>query len=324
MDTTRPNLLNFIPRAARANSSGWHTFNSLCCHNRGHRPDTKQRAGIKTYGTTQVYSCFNCGFKCGLTLGHGLSQRTRQLLSWAGLDPDQILEINFASLRLRDESTPQWFDKPIQYEARPLPPDQEFLRGDCESHAPYIQYLQARGIDPWAYPYMVSPDSEIASERERIVIPCTYEGNVVGYLARNFSGKPRYFNSFPSGYVFGIDLQQPHWQCCIIVEGVFDALSLDGVAVLSNNISDRQAQALSLLPVPKIYVPDHDRAGLEPIDRALELGYSVSIPNWPDNVKDANEAVCRWGRAAVTASIIQSATRSPAVIKIRKNKYVRV
>lgn len=323
MDFSRPNLLNFIPATVKQNSGGWHTFNSVCCHHRGHRPDKKQRGGIKIHGNVQVYHCFNCDFKCGLALGHGLSKNTRQLLSWCGYDADQILEINFASLRLRDETTPTWFSEKMEYEPRPLP-ECELLRIDCEEHQRYIQYLSDRGIDPQAYPYMVAPHSTQQSERDRIVIPFTYDGKIVGYTARNFTGKPKYFNSFPSGYVFGTDLQKPHWGVCIVVEGIFDALIIDAVSILGNSISDRQAQALSMIPVPKIYVPDQDAAGMQPIERALELGYKVSIPNWGSNIKDVNDAVLKWGRAPVIASILQSATTSQAVIKIRRNKYVRV
>lgn len=323
MDLSRPSLLSIIPRTTKSNSSGWHTFNSVCCHHRGHRPDTKQRGGIKIWGNVQVYHCFNCDYKCALTLGQGLSGKTKQLLSWCGLDPDQILEINFALLKLRDENTPEWYNERVEYEIRELP-EGELLDPHNMEHKIYVDYLVNRGIDPLAYPYMVNPRSTSEWERDRIVIPFTHEGKVVGYIARNFTLKPKYYNNFAGGYVFGCDLQKPHWQYCIVVEGVFDALAIDGVAVLSNNISDKQAQALSLIPVPKIYVPDHDSAGMKCIDRALELGYQVSIPNWPGDIKDVNDATKKWGKAAVIASILQAATTSKAAIKIRRIKYARV
>lgn len=323
MDTSKPSLLNYVPTQPRANGSGWYTFNAVCCHHRGHRPDNKQRGGIKIFGYTQVYHCFNCDFKCGFTLGHGLSGKTRQFLTWCGLDPDQILEINFSSIRLRDEVDIEWFTQRITYEPRELP-ECELLDKSNSAHKPYIEYLRGRGIDPQQYPFMVNPSSPSVSEREKIIIPTTHEGVIVGHIARQLNAKPKYLNNFPSGYIFGIDLQRPHWKVSIIVEGVFDAISIDGIAVLTNNITDRHAQILSRLPTEKIYVPDHDAPGMRCVDRALELGYKVSIPNWSPDIKDVNDAVARWGKTAVIASILQAATDSKIKIKLQRKIYESV
>ena len=45
-----------------------------------------------------------------------------------------------------------------------------------------------------------------------------------------------------------------------------------------------------------IVVPDKDEAGLKLIDQAIELGWSVSLPEWADGVNDIGDAVNKYGR----------------------------
>jgi DNA primase len=65
-------------------------------------------------------------------------------------------------------------------------------------------------------------------------------------------------------------------------------------------------------------IPDQDRAGLELVDRALELGWAVSIPNWPDHIKDVNDAVIEFGKLATMLTIFQSRETSKIKIQMRK------
>jgi DNA primase len=120
--------------------------------------------------------------------------------------------------------------------------------------------------------------------------------------------------------VFGIDFQKPDWQVCILVEGIFDALSLNACALTHNTISEEQATLLSLLNRRIIFVPDRDKTGLATCDRALELGYSVSVPDWDSSVKDVNDAVVKYGKLMTLMSILQSATTSKIKIELRKKQ----
>ena len=113
-------------------------------------------------------------------------------------------------------------------------------------------------------------------------------------------------------------MQKPEWQVCIVTEGIFDALSIDGIAIMHDDISNEQAQLISSLNKQIIVVPDRDKAGLKICDRALELGYSVSLPNWESDVKDVNDAVVRYGKLPTLLSILQSARMSK--IKIEKQR----
>ena len=70
-------------------------------------------------------------------------------------------------------------------------------------------------------------------------------------------------------------------------------------------------------------MPDQDLAGLELIDRAVELGWAVSIPNWPPHVKDVNDAVVELGQLGTLLTIMQARETSKIKIEIRKKQIVK-
>jgi DNA primase len=123
--------------------------------------------------------------------------------------------------------------------------------------------------------------------------------------------------------VFGTDLQHESWTQAIVVEGIFDALSIGGLAVMHNTVSDAQARLIRSLGKEITVVPDQDKAGLELIDRAVELGWAVSIPDWPDHIKDVNDAVIEYGRLGTLLTIMQARETSKIKIELRKKQLVK-
>ena len=49
------------------------------------------------------------------------------------------------------------------------------------------------------------------------------------------------------GYVFNLDAQNYQRIFCIVVEGPFDAISVDGVALLGSEVKDQQALTINAL-----------------------------------------------------------------------------
>jgi DNA primase len=109
----------------------------------------------------------------------------------------------------------------------------------------------------------------------------------------------------------------------IVTEGIFDALSIGGVAVMHNDISDTQARLIRNLGRDITVVPDQDRTGLDLIDCALELGWAVSIPDWGNDCKDVNDAVIKYGRLATLLTIMQSRETSKIKIQLRKRQLAK-
>ena len=135
--------------------------------------------------------------------------------------------------------------------------------------------------------------------------------------------QPKFINEQQPGYVFGTDLQQDYWTQSIVVEGIFDALSLNCLAVLHNDINAKQAQVITSLRKDITVVPDQDEAGLKLVDRAVELGWAVSIPRWHPEVKDVNDAVKRYGRLGTLITIMNSRETSKIKIELMRKKLVK-
>ena len=146
----------------------------------------------------------------------------------------------------------------------------------------------------------------------------------MGYATRYLDDRsPKYINHTPPGYVFGTDLQRDSWQSVIVTEGVFDALSIGGLAVLHADINDAQARLIRSLGREVVVVPDQDVPGMKLVERAVELGWSVSMPEWPEDVKDVNDAVICMGRLATLLTIMQARETSRIKIELRKKQLVK-
>jgi hypothetical protein len=295
-------ILSYLPAKRKSSSSGWISFNAPCCVHNNESADRRQRGGLKTSGQGWSYHCFNCGFTASFVLGRNLSFKARKLLSWLNVDSNEIERINLESLRhkniegiLSDRQQVVQRLQGIEFEDRDLPAVTQPLNETAQ------QYLDDRGI-PTDYPlfYKTMP-------RPGIVIPFTHNGQVVGHTTRFLDDRlPKYIQDIQHGYVFGTDLQKDSWRHVLVLEGVFDALSVNGLAVLHAEINDAQVRLIRSLEREVTVVPDHDEAGIKLVDRALELGWAVSIPNWPSGIKDVNDAVIKYGRVATLLSIFEN------------------
>ena len=320
-------ILSILPGKKKSTSSGWISFNGICCHHRGHKPDRRMRCGIKLDGQTNwVLHCFNCQFTCSFTLGRSINVKTRNLLVWCGIDDQQIQRWNLESLQhkdLLDFTKPTRSRVKIKFNEHILP-EGEIVDSTNPKHKVYADYLRSRKIDTKDYPFLITPN-EHGRMGNRIIVPYTYRNKIVGYTSRFLDNKtPKYINEQQPGYVFNIDIQKSDWQVCIVTEGIFDALSIDGVAVMHDDISQEQIQLLSTLNKQIIVVPDRDQTGLKICERALELGYQISLPDWDVNVKDVNDAVVKYGKLATIISILQSGTSSKIKIEMQRKKILRL
>ena len=315
-------MLAFLPAKRKQSGSGWISFNAPCCVHNGDTADRRGRGGIKLSEQGWSYHCFNCGYTASFILGRNIGFKARRLLEWIGVAENDINQINLESMRHRsvegmiEDRQRVWNNTaPIEFKEADLPDFVDFV---TPATAEQWAYLRSRHV-PIDYPVMVA-----ATARAGVVVPFTYRNQVVGSTVRFLDDRnPRYINDMPKGYVFGIDLQQADWQHVIVTEGIFDALSISGLAVMHNEISDDQARLIRSLGRNVIAVPDQDSAGVELIDRAVELGWAVSIPDWPTGVKDINDAVKLWGKLTTLLTIMQSSESSKIKIELRKKALVK-
>jgi hypothetical protein len=316
-------IVQYLPGKRKQSSSGWISVNGPCCVHNGESPDRRQRGGLLSSPSGWSWHCFNCNFTASFILGRNLSVRARKLLGWLNVPQEEIERVNLESLRHRsiaglidDRQRTAAAIQNIQFEERDIG-GVEFV---TTRHTEVWKYLRQRQA-PLDYPFMVT--NTLLTTRPGVIIPFTYDNTVVGCTTRFLDDrKPVWVNDFQPGYVFGTDLQHADWQHVIVTEGIFDALSISGLALMHNTVSDAQARLIRNLGKEIIVVPDRDRAGMELVDQAIELGWAVSMPAWED-CKDVNDAVIKYGRLATLLSIMQSRETSRIKIELRKRQIVK-
>jgi hypothetical protein len=167
----------------------------------------------------------------------------------------------------------------------------------------------------------------------RVIVPCYHEGRLVGWVARAVDADTsvKYLKEIPSNFLFNTALLNNDDRAYVfIVEGVFDALAIDGVSALGASLNDHQINWIKQSGKTPIVVPDRDAAGRRLIDIALAQQWAVAAPAyggrhwWHPEVKDAAEAVQRYGRLYTLRSIIETAERHPGMIKQRMNYIVSI
>ena len=320
-------IVNYLPAKRKSSASGWISFNAVCCEHNGNTADRRSRGGLKTSEQGWSYHCFNCNYTASFILGRTVSFKARRLLSWMGVPEREIEMLNLESLRHRsihgildDRQRTADVLADIKFEERDLPPFAELV-GTTGLHRDYVR---SRCV-PDDYPVMTQTSPERAwPTREQVIIPFTHHNSIVGHTVRFLDDRnPRYINDMQPGYVFGTDLQRPDWTQVIVTEGIFDALSIGGVALMHNTISDAQARLIRNLGREITVVPDQDPAGMELVDRAVELNWAVSIPDWPVGVKDVNDAVKLYGHLGTLLTIIAARETSRIKIELRKKQLVK-
>ncbi len=314
-------IFGYLPAKRKQTPSGWVSFNAPCCD------DKRQRGGIKVTEQGWSYHCFNCSYTASFILGRNLSFKARKLLAMLNVPEMEIDHLNLESMRHRSMTgliaeRQRTFDTlaDIKFEERDLPPYAELLT----QQGSYRDYVRGRRV-PDDYPVMIQTQNDgVHWTRPHVVIPFTHDNTVVGWTCRFLDNKtPKYISDSQPNYVFGTDLQKESWTHVLVMEGIFDALSIGGVATMHNTISDGQARLIRNLGKDITVVPDQDTAGIALIDLAVELNWAVSIPNWPSHIKDVNDAVIEFGRLATMLTIFEARETSKIKIELRKKKLAQ-
>ena len=302
-----------IPSRAKSSPSGWTSFNAPCCHHRGHSQDTRKRGGLR-FDQGVIFNCFNCKYTASWQPGRQISEKFKSLCKWMGASDDDIKVMVFEALKTESEDYEpeehipkvEFADKELPEAAMPISQWME-MYGDMTSEFlnPVIEYIANRGFDPLDNNFYWSPSP---GYENRVIIPFRYQNRIVGNTARKVvDGRPKYLSDQHPHFVFNTDAQKENQKYIFVVEGPFDALSVSGVGLLTNDIADQQARIINGLGSEVIVIPDQDEAGLNLIKKAMHYNWSVAFPNWDDDVKDVADAVLRYGKLFVIVDAIKTA-----------------
>lgn len=318
----------YLPHRSKKTPSGWTSFNAPCCHHRGHSTDDRQRGGVN-FSDGFVYNCFNCGYTASWKPGRQIGQKLKNLMRWLGAPDDDINMMVFEALKAEAPEARQERRELVTFPDKELPEgslllsewiDQELYFELDQKLANVVNYLVNRGIDPLGNFYW----SPLNGMDERVIIPFTYTGRIVGWTARKIKeGKPKYLSEQQPHFVFNMDSVTQDQEYLFVVEGPFDALAVRGVALLHNEISDEQARLINKLGKTVIVIPDQDKAGTSLITDALRHDWYVSFPNWEDDVKDCADAVAKYGKLFVMVDAINTAVNGAIKINLYKKQFER-
>jgi DNA primase len=117
-----------------------------------------------------------------------------------------------------------------------------------------------------------------------------------------------------------MDQQKRDSKFALLSEGPLDAIALGGLAVLTNEVSERKAEIIDTLGKEIIVVPDRDKAGKHLINAALKYGWSVAFPDWQDDIKDIADACLRYGRLYTLRSILATKQSNKLKIELYKKR----
>jgi len=331
-------VASHLPARRRSSSLGWITCNSPCCHHRGHRQDTRSRGNYLFAPDGAIaYNCYNCGFKTVFDRV-SISRNFENLMRWMGISDEEIQRSKMELLQQRMDGTAEHAVAPdIRFTAEfrevDLPehaiPFESVIEGDDipEGFLGIMEYMDSRGdaiLNGWDYHWSTSTKHDMD---KRVIVPFYHRSKIVGWTARYAgtppSGVPRYYNSpLQPGYVFNCDaLSTPGRRYVLVAEGPFDAIALSGVATLGSEPSKEQIAWLNSSDKEKIIVPDRQRTNQGLIDAALHHGWSVSFPEWEDDIKDAADAAKRYGRLFTIRSAIAARTTSHLQIGVKRRMF---
>lgn len=310
-----------IPSRSKSSPSGWTSFNAPCCLHRGHSKDTRKRGGIRFDGNGIIYNCFNCKFSTGWQPGSPFGEKMKSLSRWLGANDTDIKQMVFEALKTEAEDyVEQEYQPKIEFEDKPMPEHSMSLmewsgiiEGEIEEQIgqqfiEVLRYLISRGYDnPFEHDFYWSPAPGYI---DRIIVPFRWQGRIVGNTARKITdGKPKYLSDQHPHFVFNVDKQSSSQKYVLVCEGPFDALSINGVALLTNDIADQQARIINNLGAEVIVIPDRDMAGINLIKKAIHYNWAVSFPNWDENVKDVADAVKKYGKLFTIVDCIETAVK---------------
>jgi hypothetical protein len=181
-----------------------------------------------------------------------------------------------------------------------------------ELQLPLVEYLLSRRIDPL---FTRACFSTVPEFSRRVIIPFYRGGKVIFWQARHIDSgvKPRYLSApvAKNAVLYGYDQLLRHSQLPLFVtEGIFDAIPLDGAALLGSSPTTAQLEVLRQSKRRLVFVIDRDNNG-------QGLALVAQANNWEitfvdPKVADVNDSLQRFGRIYTVWSLLNNITRPKA------------
>ena len=328
MSNFEQNIRQYVNLPSTPTPKGWLPILCKVCNDHGKKGP---RAGFRFSDHQMEYNCFNCGHTARYKKGDAkLSKDMVTLLNSFAIPSSLFDQDRIEGLRLGTTKKDLPEQHHITYQPLTLPDFFTPLK-ECRSVWGELarEHLEMeRGIDPDSYPfYMCEKKNDFAQKQwfGRLIIPTFRNNQIMYYQGRHLipDTVPKYRNcNTDNPPLFGYDeiynnINKP----LLITEGFFDALVIDGVAVLGNTIDLNQIELINKSRRRKIYIPDMYGKGWVAAKTALEAGWEISFPEF-GSCKDVNEAYNKYGLLYCIKTIMENVSSdfaAQAKIKMLKS-----
>lgn len=289
-------LIRRYVHLGKRSPKGWHGVKCAMCN------DYKERGAFLFTDDAVSFNCFNCGYTTGCRAGIPAKKFRNLLLAYGVPDDELTLVIGKSFIEDREHVRPDEQAKPTWSPPKAIDPPPGEVVSVLDDASPWCEiarmYLVERGLDPAAYPYMVSD-----AVPGRLIIPYTHRDRLIYWQGRALTDtiQPRYYNppvSDKEKLIFNYDELLDGANVLYVTEGALDALSIGHAAAMS----DSHASEWKLNELRKaanrgrkiVFVVDKNQVGADLGMAALKEGWSVVV--LPDGVDDANHGLRRFGK----------------------------
>lgn len=282
-------------------------------------------------GESCFYHCFNCGCKENFSTQreHFFSKGMRNVFDSFGVPSN---EYNGLLLKKTNSSKQKAEKKKYDHKIIEIPDYFALVKDlDAETAKPYKTFLKTEyGLTTKHYSFYygtgktIYKDKVISSEAKRykgrLIIPYFKNGKMIYFQARDITNQSQLKYLSPdipkNNILFNFDqLYRNTNEPLYVVEGAPDAIHLNGVSTLGNELSTPQKEFLTSCKRRKILVPDFKGDSNKLAEEFIDNGWEVSFPNYRTKFKDVSEAIVNYGKLYVAHDIV-SHIKSPVEAKI--------
>lgn len=299
------NLIQGRVHVTRVSTTGFHHVVCEVCH------DHSDRGGFKFDGGEVGYNCFNCGATGRYVENSGIiSKKFRKILNSFSIpdeDIDAIVNKAFFNKANRENENISLADLKPKKKNYLITPEVELPKGctllgstdrGSEVQQRIIDYLSSRKIDYTKFPIHFSLEKQLINY---VIFPFYRNGKIIYWQGRNYtngaSKKDRYNNctSSKENVIFNFDeLFKGGNSPLFITEGIFDAMPLNGVALIGSKINEAKLEILKKSKRDLIFVIDKDKNGRFVAEKAIENGWKITFA--PQFTDDVNKSIITYGK----------------------------
>jgi hypothetical protein len=309
-----------------ADSRGFFSLKCQVCN------DYKVRAGFKFDLGNIGYNCWNCSTTGKYEEFSGrISKNFRKILNAYGIDDSEISAVVNTTFFVKKEKEDTKITLAKLTKVNTTTPTIKLpLKSFPLGHPEFVDYQQKlvtylidRKVDLDKYKFFFSLEPRFLN---RIIIPFYRGANIIYWQARHIDNveKKRYDNA-PVGrdaVMYNFDQLNSYATAPLfITEGVFDAMMVNGVAILGSKLNDAKTELLAKTGRRLVFVIDKDKNGKHLAEDVLSKGWEIAFA--PDGSEDLNQSVCSFGLSYTIYELMKSITKDNDPARLSINRYCR-